>query len=327
MLQDEKYSVPSDKLKEFKEAIKKLPKEFQDYFGSVFAFRIVVDTNIVLSDLRWLILKRKSKSARTALIEVIQAGSLEVYAPSSLLEEIEEHIPRICQEEGIDEKALKIEWLSYQRNIKFLDPKDDFIRPYKSGTDPDDAPFLALADMILASGVLSNDSHIKTMGGRKISVDFVMSLRDYSRETAIELNIKVHGLVLGLTTIAALNALFQAIKAIGNSIARAPDWVKLFLMLGIAFCVINPNMREKLSTIFKKISAEAQKISQHVLRQIYEASLLSQSNGNAARMHLSKALLELEKSKPNKKKVVRRRVIRKPAVVRRRRISRNLVNS
>jgi predicted nucleic acid-binding protein len=94
MLQDEKYSVPSDKLKEFKEAIKKLPKEFQDYFGSVFAFRIVVDTNIVLSDLRWLILKRKSKSARTALIEVIQAGSLEVYAPSSLLEEIEEHIPR-----------------------------------------------------------------------------------------------------------------------------------------------------------------------------------------------------------------------------------------
>src|SRR4030065_47447 len=92
------YFVPSDKLKELRGFVKAW-KNAGQHIGHAVDFRIVVDTNVVLADVRWLACKRNNSAARTALIETIDAGTLDVYVPPSLHDEIEEHILRISIEE------------------------------------------------------------------------------------------------------------------------------------------------------------------------------------------------------------------------------------
>lgn len=286
------YFVPSDKLGELRGFVKAW-KNAGQHIGHAVDFRIVVDTNVVLADVRWLAYKRKDSAARTALIETIDAGTLDVYAPPSLRDEVEEHIRRISMEEGLDHSRLTAVWAEYQKKLKILDPDQNVVQSYSEGVDPDDAVFIALAEVIGAVGVLSNDRHIAMMGGKKISVDCILSMRDYSRATAIELHIKCAGVTLCLASIAAIKGLFEGIRAILVSISRAPDWLKIALVVGAAFCVLHPGARERIAAGFKRALSGVKEATPVLLSHIAEAAMLAQQQGELAKSHLDKAMKEL----------------------------------
>lgn len=267
---------------------------YEQYFGGAIQYRVVVDTNVVLGDIRWLALKRKNTAARTSLLEVIQAGTLEVYVPPSLFDEVDEHIHRISEVERIDKSRLFAAWADYQKNLKVLAPDDSLIKDYRDEVDPDDAYFIVLAKAIQAVGVISNDYHIEKMGGKKISVDFVISLRDYSRAAAIELNISCMGLQLGLVSIGAVIGLFESIKSLVSGIAKAPDWLKVTLILGVTFCVLHPGTRKRISAGVKQVLGNIQGVTPLLMSHIAEASALAREQGALARSHLNQALKELE---------------------------------
>lgn len=285
--------VPSDKLKELRKFVNGLPN-YEQYFGGAIQYRVVVDTNVVLGDIRWLALKRKNTAARTSLLEVIQAGTLEVYVPPSLFDEVDEHIHRISEVERIDKSRLFAAWADYQKNLKVLAPDDSLIKDYRDEVDPDDAYFIVLAKAIQAVGVISNDYHIEKMGGKKISVDFVISLRDYSRAAAIELNISCMGLQLGLLSIGAVILMFESIKSLGSGIAKAPDWLKVTLIFGVIFCVVHPGTRKKILDGVKQVLGNIQGVTPGLMSHIADASALAREQGALARSHLNQALKELE---------------------------------
>jgi len=286
------YFVPSDKLKELRGFVKAW-KTAGQHIGHAVDFRVVVDTNVVLADVRWLAYKRKDSAARTALIETIDAGTLDVYVPPSLRDEVEEHILRISIEEGLDHSRLTAVWAEYQKKLKILDPDQNVVQSYSEGVDPDDAVFIALAEVIGAAGVLSNDRHIAMMGGRKISVDCVLSMRDYSRATAVELHIKCAGVTLCLASIAAIKGLFEGIRAILIGISRAPDWLKITLVVGAAFCVLHPGARERIAAGFKRALSGVKEATPILLSHIADAAILAQQQGELAKSHLDKAMKEL----------------------------------
>jgi hypothetical protein len=63
--------------------------------------RLVVDANVVLADLCWIVLKQKDPTARTTLEEVIAAGTPVVYVPPVLHRDVEKGLRDLSAEDGI----------------------------------------------------------------------------------------------------------------------------------------------------------------------------------------------------------------------------------
>lgn len=291
------YFVPSDRLKELRELVKTW-KNITPLVSGAVQFRVVVDTNIILGDIKWLAYKRKNESARTSLIETIEAGTIEVYAPPALFDEVEEKIDLIAREEGLDKAHLLSVWAEYQKKLRVAEPDSRVVQSYREGVDPDDAVFIALAEVINAVGILSRDKDIAMMGGRQISLDFVFSLRDYSRATAIELNIKCMGLTLGLVSFAVIRGILESAKALIVGITKAPDWVKVALILGAVFCAVHPGARRRIATWYTRALAGIKEAKPTLISHIADAAAHAQQQRDLAKSHLDKALEELDANDP-----------------------------
>lgn len=293
MATEEDYFVPSSKLKELDTLIKAWG-DVSRQIGAVVQFKVVVDSNVVLGDIRWLVSKRANPTAKTSLIETVEAGTIDVYVPPSLFSEVAEHLERISIEEGISREKLLEQWAEYRKALKVLDPEPDAVSAHTNGVDPDDAPFIALAESIAAAGIVSNDAHIGKMGGNRISVQCIVSLRDYSRAKAVELNIKLTGLSLGIVSIGALLVVFSAIKAVGQGIKKLPDWLKAVIFIVVLICVIHPGTRTKIIGWLKNISAKVKDATPSILSQIAAAVEIAERQKAIATEKLVEAQKELE---------------------------------
>lgn len=286
-------AVRSDRLKDLRMIIEGM-EGLDGMLGVAANFSIVVDTNVVLRDILWLVAKRRDPSAKTALMETIEAGTVKVYAPYKLQEEMEEKIPLIAADKGLDEQIMYAEWQVYKEILEIIDPEEDKVEAFKQGVDPDDADFIALAQTISAAGVLSEDKHIEMMGGNTISIECIAHLRNYSRAAAVEFNIKVNGFTFTLVGVAAVRALIQAGRALIRRIGAAPDWIKMGLFIGLVYIVCNPRAMERVEGFLKSIFHQLQDVMPHILSFIAEASKLAKDNQAQANIHLENALKDLE---------------------------------
>lgn len=288
------FAVRSDKLKELRDLVRSW-KSFQNALGEAAQFRLVVDTNIVLGDILWLAIERKNEKARTDFMEVIEAETIDVYAPPSLLEEVEEKIPLLAAEKGADKNKMYAEWSRYKARIRIIEPDSEKVNILKNGVDPDDASFVALAQTIAAAGVISKDRHIAMMGGNQISIECITHLRNYSRATAIELNIKVNGVQFAAIGFAAARGLFVGIKSLIDGISKAPSWVKVGLVAGGLLIAIHPQTRASINRVLRTILAGVSDATPTVISFIAEASSLAEEHRAKAQLQLEKAMKELHR--------------------------------
>ncbi|MEQ5815320.1 hypothetical protein J3362_07385 [Marinobacter sp. NFXS11] len=287
--------VRSDVLKDLRSLIDSW-RGFNGMIQGAATFSIVIDTNVVIGDLLWLVVKRRNPEARTELMEIIDAGTAVVYVPPRLLEEVQEQIPLIAAEKGLDREKLFAEWENYRTNLEVIDPGQDSINAHANGVDPDDADFVALEQAISAAGIFSKDKHITMMGGNQISIETIASLRGYSRAMAIELTVKVNGLVLTLVGMAAIRSLFFGCRALIESLNRAPEWVKFALVVGGVFAASHQGAREYLMRQFKVALDGIRGVSPNVIEELAAAMALMQDQQNLAKAHLERAMKELQKS-------------------------------
>lgn len=287
------FFVPSDRLKELRSIAEQM-KYLNGILSIAARVTLVVDTNVILGELLWLIKKRQNPNARTTLMEIIEAGTIVACAPPKLIEEMEEKIPIVAAEKGLDEQAMYDEWSRYRERLEITDPERDLVDRYRQGADPDDADFLALAQTVSAAGVFSKDKHIGQMGGNTISIECVTHLRNYSRAAAIELNIKINGVMVCMLGTAAVRALLEGLRNLIGRIASAPDWVKLALIGALAYVLLNPRARERVTGYLESAFAGIQGATPHVLSFIGQAAMLAETHKNKARTSLDAALKELE---------------------------------
>ena len=112
-----KLNIPSDNL-----ALLRGLMAAMGIVGVVHQVRIVVDSNRVLRDLRWLLGGRRDPSARSALQDAMASGTVVAHAPNALMDEVGEHIPELAQELGIEESRVWWEWEDYQKALHFSEP-------------------------------------------------------------------------------------------------------------------------------------------------------------------------------------------------------------
>lgn len=290
----EAFFVSSERLKDLR-SICDGWEGLQSFFGKSARFSLVVDTNIVLGDILWLVAERRNPSAKTQLMEAIEAGTLDVYVPPKLIEEVEEKISLIAADKKLDEELMRVEWQLYRAMLKVGYPDEEIVKAHRHGVDPDDADFVALAQTIGAGGVFSKDKHIGMMGGNTISIECIGHLRNYSRSAAVELNIKVNGVMFSVVGMKSINALMKGGKQLIQRIGDSPDWVKALLFAALAYVVLNPRARDSVGRYLNGLFSQLEDVLSRVLSLVAEASSIANAQGSEARSHLSMAQLELDR--------------------------------
>jgi predicted nucleic acid-binding protein len=288
------FTVRSDKLKQLRVVIRSW-KESSAVIGSAAQFRLVVDSNVVLGDLLWLVSGRTNDNAKTQLMETIEAETIDLYAPPVLFREVEEKIPLIAAQKGLDADLMYAQWNIYKTQIKSAEPDNEKVRALQNGVDPNDAEFIALEQTIGASGVISKDRHIGQMGGNHISVTCITHLRNYSRSTAIELNIKVNGVLFAKVSYAAIAGMYAGSKALIEGVSKAPDWVKVALLAGGLLVALHPGARASVVRRLKTVLDGICEATPFVIAEIAAAIALAQKHNAKAQGHLGNAMRELSR--------------------------------
>jgi len=284
--------IRSGKLRELKLFAKSWQAICED-LPQIEKFRLVVDTNVILADIRWMVVGRRSKEATPSLIETIVADTIDVYAPLRLFEEMDEKLIEIAAEQNLDLEAMRLEWSSYKPYLKAAEPEWELIADPAYRVDPDDAEFAALEKSIGADGVISKDDHLRRMGAKVISPQCIIHLRDYSRSAAIELNIRIHGLGAMSITVAAFQAATAGVAAVVKTVRSAPDWVKLGLLVGALIVALNPAARARLTRTLSGTLKFVSEATPTVVDLIASASALASQHKGEAERHLALAMREL----------------------------------
>lgn len=290
------YFVNSSKLKEIRDTIKTFP-ELAKHIGKPIQLSFVVDTNIIIGEILWLVQKRKNPEAKTQLQEIIAAETVILSAPHVLISEIEEHLPKIADKKGLCPVKLLDQWMEYRKSIKFIDvPKEKLFKP-RLEDDEKDIPFVVLKQMIKADGILSKDSDISRMDNDAVNIQCIASLQSYSRASAIQLSIKVNGTMIAFASLAALLITFEGIKALISGIINAPKGVQYTILGAVIIAAIHPTSRNKVVqflTSTYNVSAEHLPLFLEFIAKHAEIAM----------KHQDKASLALEKLPENLKQKI-----------------------
>lgn len=225
---------------------------FKEFLGPIAQFVVVIDANVLLGDLIWLVSKRKNPNSVTQLMECIISGTFIAYITRSVLAEVNEKIPLIAVNKGLSGKNLKQEWEKYRKLLKVRTPPKAQVNRYREGQDPDDAPTIALEKTLdSAVGIISKDTDITPMGGLVLEIDFTRKARDYSRKTAVAISIKYCGGLILTSTIITVEVILEIIKAIIPYLNRVPTTLKIIIFIAFFIFLNNKQVKKFIIDLIK----------------------------------------------------------------------------
>ncbi len=254
--------------------------------GQIFQINLIVDANVVIADLRWLALKRRNPEARPQLLEVIQAETVKVFAPTFLEDEVKRHIASLSLEENIPIEELEAHWATYRALISFIDVGG----PEEGYQDPKDVPYLKLQAKLEAL-ILSNDPDIAQMGGRIASVTLVAKLCAYSREAAIEYTLKAGGAGTITFSAALLSAAGKFLQSLIPHVRRIPPWIWAVGLALIIAALVHPPTRAWITSRIKSLSGNAKELG----IALFEAIIPLLEEHERAKKSAEKALSDAQK--------------------------------
>jgi hypothetical protein len=239
---------------------------------------LILDANIIIAELIWLCQRRKKSDARSTLLELVECSTVKAYAPTYLATEIEDHFATLQTERGLSPVAAREAWERFRPRITFVEvggPDPSF----PGVTDPKDVPYVRLHQQISVP-VVSSDDDLARMGATVIQIQLFAPLKAYSRQRAVEYQIKVVGLgavfAAGLATRMAIEGAKAAAAAIGN----LPKPVLAAAAIGALIAVIHPDSRrwilERLdgaAEIGGKVASGLYDVLMPVVQEHYAAKL------------------------------------------------------
>lgn len=223
-----------------REMVKKLAAHKVVITGIV-QFTVVVDVNMVVPDLVYRV--RFPDRGATAFEELIRSTVLVAHAPRWLDIEMVSAISQVSMQYGLPAEALWARWREFQTLIVW----DETLRdPGEIGgecCDPKDLPYVLLESKLQADGILTRDRHIARIGGHPLTLDFVLSSRNYAREVVKTVTLRVAGVIVPT---ASLMILDHILRSIGRGVASLPPSVKAFLVAAGLVALAHPRSRQWL---------------------------------------------------------------------------------
>ena len=204
---------------------------------------LVLDTNIIFEDLRFLARGRRDPEAKTALLELLTAKTVIGFFPRESLGEVEAKCDEIAKRYATPRDTLTALWAEYRRYLYVVPTAHLPMRAEcKVLRDPTDLPFVQARHLVGADAVFTRDADI---GAAKVPVlsrtSLLLDLRDYSRNKAMQVGIVVGGSIVVTIPIVGV---FASIKWLVDVIRRIPRGMLVVAAVGVALALIHPKSRE-----------------------------------------------------------------------------------
>jgi hypothetical protein len=206
--------------------------------GGFFRFSVVIDANAVIADLIYR--SRHPDRGPTAFEELVRATILVPHAPRWLETEMESAIPQAAAKRSLAEATLWEWWHHYRSLLVWHDTPAESNAATGDCWDPKDRPYVLLESKLRADGILTKDADIARMGGHPLSLDFVLSTREYARASVVTVSLRVYGVLFPAIT---LMALAGALRGIANKVAALPPAVKAVLIAAGIIALAHPESR------------------------------------------------------------------------------------
>ena len=245
---------------------------FADALGMPNRIRLVVDANIVLGDLRWLVVKRKDPEARTTLEEVIAAGTVVVYVPPVLHRDVEKGLRDLSAEEGIPLEQLTAAWGRYRTILHTLDAPPTVSHKQRPHVrDPDDLPYIDLQVAIQASAIYTDDPDLRGMNAPVVGKLVMSSARQYAREASVSFTISVGGAVVCTAGIGLLIAMGHLAAALARRIRSLPESVQLVLLGTGLVILLHPAARAWFNGQLQRLAPPARQAVRTLMPRVVAA--------------------------------------------------------
>lgn len=218
-------------------------------FGRVVRVKLVVDANVVLSDLIFHVVHKRDPAARRALEELVACEVVEAVAPKFIEAEVEKHLPRLAAKHRRPLEAFQAEWTRYRSILTLVAVADlPVIRTDEweavAKRDPKDLPYLIAKDSEGAHAVLSNDADFPA--SVCVAGEVLIDLQGYARSKAVAVKIQVSGFsFVGLSTACVVPLVKAAAGLIGKA-ARTPA-VQFAVLAAILIAALSPEVRKRIS--------------------------------------------------------------------------------
>lgn len=249
---------------------------------------LILDANIIIKELIWLCQKRRKADARSMLLELVECATVKAYAPTYLTTEIENHFATLEHERGLPPLAAREAWERFRVRITFIDVGDP--DPLFPGvTDPKDVPYVRLQQQ-LPVPIVSDDLDLARMGATVIQIQLFAPLRAYSRQRAIEFQIKVAGLGAVFAAGLAAKVALEGARAVTNVISNLPKPVLAVAAVVALIAVLHPDSRRWMLDKLDRAAV----IGGHVAEGFYDVVMPVVHEHYAAKLAADEGLAAVE---------------------------------
>ena len=271
-----------------------------DSIAGRFQVRLVVDSSVILTEICYLARSRRKPGARTALQEAVASRTVILVAPNDLKTEVERHIPRRAAEINAPAEHLNLHWQEYEKVILFQSPKD--LPPLRGAEyvalkerDEDDLPFLEVMRMVNASAILTEDKHFSRSGIPAIPLALCIDLREYARGRALEMQIMVGGMAVGLVGIGAITGFFKGIEALLTIVKRMPPIIQFLMFIGLVIAIVHPRSQAAIGRFLANLGEHARRGWEAIEPAVLKMAEQSKEAQIQSSQHLGKVKMRLER--------------------------------
>lgn len=149
--------------------------------------------------------------------------------------------------------------------------------------DPKDEVYVELEQRIGAAGVLSQDKHIRRLGGHPLDHAFLLNTKKYARAAGVSVGIRIGGVFASALT---LKVAAETVRGVGRLFARLPPAAQGLLVLGGIAALLHPQSRRWLTHRLDLLIVETQPVLQALLGGLTHLAAISAESQGRADIHL-----------------------------------------
>ena len=243
----------SDVLPKLKEILEVFPA-LRSVLPQLLQLAVVIDANIVHSELWWRLKNRPHPDLRSSLEEALASGVLIAYAPHHLEYEIREHTEELALRTKRSVADVEQEWISFRRYIHFHTGQEG---AGGSLSDPDDIAYLDTLRDVAARGIYTRDTHFHESEAPLIFIAMDirnpvdMALRRYARASAVRIGLAFGSSISTVVSVEALIALGKIMKTLAAAFKRLPPGAQILILAGVVALLAHPKSRGKLKELWE----------------------------------------------------------------------------
>lgn len=237
--------------------------------GSYFKVKVIVlDTNIILNDLSHICKKNKA----TTLFDEAEFGFVRLLVTPSIIDEVNEKIPKYARETHIAYEQMLMAWDIYKQKLIVLNPSklDSQHIQRLMIRDPDDVPTAQLIELIGPELALSVDKDLIDTGyaPSKDWLPYVLSTRSAIDKEAVQIIFTAgsSAIMLGLN-----EGLRWIVPHLKNIIKRIPKGILGPIGIFAIALMIDPRSRKWIVTEIKKLAKPNTKNIKKTLGPIFSS--------------------------------------------------------